>query len=187
MATRSKTRAQRSAVRKQGAGKDAISVLKADHREVLGWFEEYEDLTRDAEKEALSGQICLALKVHTQIEEEIFYPAVRKATRDDALMDESEVEHAGAKDLVAQIESMRVGEKLYDAKVRVLGEQIRHHAHEEETEMFPEARESDLDLDGLGRRLTARKQELMSQLSAQGGGRRREAAPGASGERTSPR
>ncbi|MGH6987022.1 MAG: hemerythrin domain-containing protein [Caulobacteraceae bacterium] len=172
MATRTKTKSQRSAERKSRArssGKDALSLLEKDHREVLGWFEQYDDAESDKEKAELAEKICLALKVHSQIEEEIFYPAVRRATKDDALVDESEVEHAGAKDLIAQIQDMSVGERLYDAKITVLGEQIKHHVHEEETEMFPEARDADLDLNELGERLASRKQELMSKLAGRGG------------------
>lgn len=163
MATTAKTRVRRRAARKPGEPGDAIALLKADHREVKGWFDDYEDLEDDTGKEALSAQICKALKVHTQIEEEIFYPAARAATGDDDLLDEAKVEHAGAKDLIAQIEAMNVGDDLYDAKVKVLGEQVKHHIEEEEGELFPEARQKNMNLVALGERMGARKKELMAQ------------------------
>lgn len=167
------TRARSRLARHPGEPADAIALLKADHREVLGWFDAYEDAKDDAAKASLSARICQALKVHSRIEEEIFYPAARKATGDEDLLDEAQVEHAAAKDLIDQIEAMQVGDPLYDAKVQVLGEQIRHHAGEEEAELFPEARRANMDLKALGARLQARKQELMGQ--AGGGETRRQA------------
>lgn len=163
MATTAKTKARKAASRKPGAPGDAIALLKADHREVKGWFQDYEGLKDDAAKAALAGKICAALKVHAKIEEEIFYPAARAATKDNDLLDEATVEHAAAKDLIAQIEAMAAGDDLYDAKVKVLGEQIEHHVKEEEDEMFPEARGSAMDLKALGDRMAARKKELMAQ------------------------
>src|ERR1700743_1703784 len=169
MATTVQTKSHKAGVKKPTATKavkteaeaqDAISLLKADHREVEAWFDAYEDVTSDDEKAELAGKICAALKVHAQIEEEIFYPAAREATKDDDLLDEATVEHASAKDLIAQIESMTVGDDLYDAKVTVLGEQIKHHVKEEEEELFPEAEDSDMDLDAIGAELAARKAEL---------------------------
>ena len=139
-------------------------MLEADHREVEGLFEQYEALTADKDKKALANRICLALKVHTQIEEELFYPPARKATGDTDLLDEAVVEHAGAKSLIAEIEAMRPGQPLYDAKVKVLGEQVRHHVEEEETELFPEVSETDLDLEAIGAKLAARKAELMASM-----------------------
>src|SRR5665213_41982 len=163
MATSAMTKARRTAARTPGAPGDAIALLKADHHEVKGWFDDYADLADDAAKGTLSAKICKALKVHTQIEEEIFYPAARAATGDKPLLDEAKVEHAGAKDLIAQIEAMKVGDDLYDAKVKVLGEQIVHHVKEEEGELFPEARRAKMDLASLGARMAARKKELMAQ------------------------
>jgi hypothetical protein len=142
---------------------DAIKLLKDDHKEVKAWFKEYEGLEQDAEKQALADKICLALTVHTQIEEEIYYPATREAIDDDDLLDEAEVEHASAKQLIAEIQAMKAGDRLFDAKVTVLGEYIDHHVEEEEGEMFPESRDSDLDLKALGIKMAARKQELMAQ------------------------
>jgi hemerythrin superfamily protein len=172
MAVTQKTKSVRASEREQArslkavaAGKDAIALLEADHREVDGWFETYEDLEADADKKALAAKICLALKVHTQIEEELFYPPARKETGDTDLLDEAIVEHAGAKTLVAEIEAMQPGQPLYDAKVKVLGEQVRHHVEEEETELFPEVRQTNLDLEALGVKLAARKAELMALLA----------------------
>ena len=142
----------------------AVKLLKQDHREVEGWFDEYEQLEDDADKLALFNKIALALKVHTQIEEEIFYPEERGEVEDD-LLDEAYVEHQGAKDLIAQIESMQVGEHLYDAKLKVLSEYIKHHVREEETAMFPELRKTDMDLQAIGQRLEARSEELKDQMS----------------------
>ena len=170
MATTAKTKASRAAARKARApsdtgSTDAISLLEADHREVDGLFDAFEAASEDAEKKALADKICLALKVHTQIEEELFYPPAREKTGDGDLIDEALVEHTGAKTLIAQIEAMRPGQPLYDAKVKVLGEQVRHHVQEEETELFPEVRETKIDLEALGAKLAARKAELMTLLA----------------------
>ncbi len=142
---------------------DAIALLKADHREVKALFSKYEKTEADEEKQALAQQICAALTVHAQIEEEIFYPAAYEALDDDDLLDEAEVEHASAKDLIAQIEASTPAEPLFDAKVKVLGEYIDHHVKEEEGEMFPECRSSDMDLKALGEQLRSRKAELTGQ------------------------
>ena len=145
----------------------AITLLKKDHREVAGWFEEYEQLEGEAEKLALFNKIALALKVHTRIEEEIFYPEERGDVEDD-MMDEAYVEHDGAKKLIAEIEAMKPSEQYYDAKVKVLGEYIAHHVKEEEQPggMFSQAKKGDEDLDAMGERMAARKEELMAELSA---------------------
>ena len=140
---------------------DAIKLLKDDHKEVKGYFKQYEGLEDEAEKQALAGKICQALTVHAQIEEEIFYPAARAAIDDDDLLDEAQVGHATAKQLIAEIKAMKAGDPLFDAKVTVLGEYINHHVGEEENDMFPESRDSDLDLKALGHQLAARKAELM--------------------------
>lgn len=160
------SRSGRKNARASAKPADAIKLLKADHKEVKAWFKQYEDLENEADKQALADKICLALTVHTQIEEEIFYPAAREAIDDDDLLDEAEVEHASAKQLISEIQGMKVGDNLFDAKVKVLGEYVNHHVEEEETEMFPEARDSDLDLNALGDQLAARKAELMK-LSVQ--------------------
>ena len=179
MATTRKTKAARKTERasrpkpaaaRAGAA-DAIALLEADHREVEGLFERFEAAGDDAEKADIAARICLALKVHTRIEEELFYPPAREETGDTDLLDEAVVEHMGAKTLIAQIEAMKPGQPLYDAKVKVLGEQVRHHVAEEESELFPEAREAGMDLDALGAALAKRKAELMAQLQAPPQGR----------------
>lgn len=143
---------------------DMIALLEADHREVDGYFERFDAAAGDADKKALADQICLALKVHAQLEEELLYPLAREMIGDGDLIDEAIVEHSGAKILVAQIEAMSPGQDLYDAKVRVLGEQVRHHVQEEEQELFPRLRESNVDLQARGARLAARKAELLALL-----------------------
>lgn len=167
--TKAKTKAARAATKAAAApkrrGGDAIALLEADHRQVEDYFEQYESLTDDTEKKALADKICLALKVHTQIEEEFFYPPAREATSDGDLIDEAIVEHTGAKTLIAQIEASAPGQPLYDAKIKVLGEQVRHHVKEEEQELFPEVRETGLDLEALGAKLAARKAELTALLA----------------------
>jgi hemerythrin-like domain-containing protein len=115
-------------------------------------------------KVAIVQKICNALKMHTTIEEEIFYPAVRQAIHEDDLMDEALVEHAGAKDLIAQLQSMEADDDLYDAKVTVLGEQINHHVEEEEGEMFPKAKRAKVDLTELGAEMAARRAEAMAEM-----------------------
>lgn len=146
---------------------DAVQLLMADHREVAAMFERFEQLDDDDQKMEVAENICLALTVHTQIEEEIFYPAFLKATKDKDLNDEAIVEHQAAKNLIAQIEGMEASEDLYDAKVKVLGEEIEHHVKEEEQKdgMFDEAKKAKMDLKDLGRRMAARKEELMAELA----------------------
>jgi hemerythrin superfamily protein len=143
---------------------DAIELLTADHEKVKGLFEQFEKLSDRSKvnKKKLADQICLELTVHTQIEEEIFYPAMREASKDDDMVDEAVVEHAAAKDLIAQIREMDPGDDLYDAKVKVLSEQIDHHVGEEEDEMFDKARKTKLDLAALGEEMAMRKDELMA-------------------------
>jgi hypothetical protein len=144
----------------------AVSLLKQDHRQVEGWFDEYEQLESDDEKLSLFQQIALALKVHTQIEEEIFYPEERGDVEED-MLDEAFVEHAGAKKLIAEIEAMQPRDEFYDAKVKVLGEYIKHHVKEEEQPggIFAQAKKGDEDLEAMGKRLKARKEALMAELA----------------------
>ncbi|WP_371765034.1 hemerythrin domain-containing protein [Massilia sp.] len=150
------------------AGQDAIALLTADHREVAEMFEQFEQLgdRATASKEKLKDKICKALVAHTTIEEEIFYPAVRAANVEEGedMVDEAIVEHAAAKDLIKQLQEMQPDDDLYDAKVKVLSEQIEHHVKEEEKEMFPKAKKAGLDLLALGQEMALRKQELMSTL-----------------------
>jgi len=154
----------------RSAARDAIALLKADHKEVKALFEQYKTLVESEEigeeRQALAQQICLLLTVHATAEEEIFYPAARAAIDEPDLLDEAEVEHASAKDLIAQIEAMNPDDALYDAKVTVLGEYIDHHVKEEEGQMFPKCRKSDMDLVALGEAIDARKAELMDEMSA---------------------
>lgn len=147
------------------SAKDAVSMLVKDHKDVKAMFKQFEDLTdrSKAKKKQLADQICEALTLHTQIEEKIFYPAVRKAIGEDDLMDEALVEHASAKELIAEIEMMDPGDDLYDAKVHVLSEQIEHHVEEEETDMFPKAKKSKLDLVELGEEMSALKADLQGE------------------------
>jgi len=153
---------------KSTTGQDAIALLTADHKAVKALFKEFEALTKkddaDDEKEALVAKICDELTIHAQVEEEIFYPVVREAIDDDDLMDEADVEHASAKDLIAQLEDMSAADDHYDAKVKVLGEQIDHHVEEEQKEMFAKARKADVDVEALGARIAARKAELEAEL-----------------------
>ncbi|WP_068874829.1 MULTISPECIES: hemerythrin domain-containing protein [unclassified Phenylobacterium] len=140
---------------------DAVSLLMADHRKVEDLFKQYEKAKKDeTKKQAIFQQISTELKVHTQIEEEIFYPASREFVDDAEMVNEAEVEHASAKDLIAQLDGMAPSDPYYDAKVKVLQEMIEHHVEEEETEYFPECRESDMDLKAIGEQLEARKLEL---------------------------
>ena len=144
--------------------KDAIAILTEDHKKVKKMFTDFDKLMnaedKGEEKGVLVDRICEELTVHTQIEEEIFYPALRAAIDDDDLMDEADVEHAGAKELIAQLEEMEPGDDHYDAKVHVLGENIDHHVKEEQDEMFPKAKKAKLDLVALGAQMLERRQEL---------------------------
>jgi hemerythrin superfamily protein len=165
-----KTATKKVAAKKAASrsGPDAIRLLTTDHREVHRLFEDYKDLVESeaegTERQALAEQICAMLTAHTTIEEEIFYPAARQALEEEEdLLDEAEVEHASAKDLIAQIQSMGPDDDLYDAKVTVLGEYVDHHVEEEEGEMFPKCKKADLDMKALGEQLAARKQELLAQ------------------------
>lgn len=142
---------------------DAIDLLKKDHEAVEDLFEQFEDAKEsqnDQEMAALVASICSALTVHAQIEEELFYPAIRKLPEAGDMVDEAAVEHQSIKDLVAQLEAMAPGDDLFEAKVKVLSEYVKHHVKEEEGEIFPEAKDSDIDLESLGKRLSQRKSEL---------------------------
>ena len=170
--------------RKPAAKMDAIGMLIADHKKVQKAFKDFEKLKKGGSKRGRSDivrQTCADLTVHTTIEEEIFYPAARKAIKDMDVMDEAAVEHAGAKELIAQLESMQPGDDLYDAKFTVLGESVNHHIREEQNEMFPKVRRTKLDLNALGEQMAQRKAELESQISpgdgADGGKRAMGSAP----------
>jgi len=142
-------------------------MLTDDHKRVKALFKQYEDTKEDAsaeEKQALVTTVCNELKIHAEVEEEIFYPAVREAIDDEDLLDEAEVEHASAKELIAQLDEMDPDEDLYDAKVKVLGEYIDHHVKEEEGEMFPKAKKAKLDITALGEEMKGRKLELIQEM-----------------------
>ena len=151
---------------------DACSLLDADHRKVKKMFGEYETLTKSKAASAgqkrreLANEICLELTVHAQIEEQIFYPALRQAIKSTDLLDEAKVEHATVKDLIAQLESASGVDEMFDAKVKVLGEYIDHHVKEERNEIFVQARAArGLDLVAMREQLAARKEELMEELT----------------------
>jgi hypothetical protein len=180
----SKTSASRSAGSKTTASKSDRSVKRFDgrstkqppafaflmeqHREVEGFFEQFEKARSDEQKSQLARQICLALKVHAQIEEELVYSAAHDQLPEEDLVDEAIVEHASAKDLIARIEAMEVGEHLFEARVKVLGEYVRHHVQEEEKELFPEIQKNtQMDLVSLGEQLQRRAEELKAQLAAE--------------------
>jgi hemerythrin superfamily protein len=141
---------------------DAITLLKADHDEVKQAFKKFEKMDHEdtAAMEELVGHVCEALKAHTTVEEEIFYPAVRAAIDDDDLMNEAQVEHNSARELIELLEGMDASDPMYPATFTVLGEYVLHHAKEEEEEMFPSARKAKVDLEELGEQIQARKEEL---------------------------
>lgn len=149
----------------QAGATDAITLLTEDHEKVKEMFEQYEGLgdRAHASKKKLATQICTELTKHATAEEEIFYPAMKAAgSKDDEdLVDEATVEHASAKELIAQIMAMEATEELFDAKVKVLGELIEHHVKEEEDEMFPKARKAGLDLEALGAQIAERKEQVV--------------------------
>lgn len=172
MATKSPARKSPARSGAKPASDDAIEMLKEDHKEVKALFDQYDALAEgdgeDQEKEAIAMQICRMLTVHATVEEEVFYPAARECLPDDeSLIDEADVEHATAKDLIAQIEESSPGEELYDAKVKVLGEYIDHHVKEEEGEIFPKLKKAKLDTAALGAEMAARKHELTAQTSVE--------------------
>lgn len=153
-----------------GAAPDAIDLLKADHDKVKSLFREFESLKgiddEDERKSELVDEICYELTIHSMLEEEIFYPVVRSAIDDDDMMDEADVEHAGARELISQLEVMYPGDDHFDATVTVLGEEIAHHIDKEESDMFEAARAAGVDLDDLGEQISARKEELDEDLSS---------------------
>ena len=158
MATR-KT-ARKSSTRSR-TPKDAIALLKADHKEVKTMVGQFNNSRSDSKKGQLAEQICAALGVHAEIEEEIFYPAAREALKKDGdLIDEAEVEHTSVKELIAKIKGGEPGSELWEAQVKVLSEYVNHHVKEEEGEIFPKVRKTKLDLEGLGEQLAQRKAEL---------------------------
>ncbi|MDB5487295.1 MAG: hypothetical protein JWQ58_1010 [Reyranella sp.] len=151
--------------------KNAVALLKADHRKVEELFESFEKAHATERKKALVQEICTELMVHTTIEEEIFYPACKGEIADKDLLDEAYVEHDGAKVLIAELLEAAPSDEFYDAKVKVLSEMIKHHVKEEEKRsegIFAEARDAGMDLDGLADRLKARKAELLATFEEAG-------------------
>jgi len=147
---------------------DAIALLKEDHRAVEKLFKEFEEAKGDGRKQKLAQRICLELTIHTMIEEEIFYPACEGKIEEDMLK-EAYVEHDAAKVLIAEIEAGDgQSDDYFDAKVKVLSEEIEHHVEEEEKELFPEVRKAEIDLKALGEQLAAREQELQKEFKASG-------------------
>jgi hypothetical protein len=147
---------------------DAVSLLMADHDKVKGLFKRFEEIKDVSdqhgakERKHIVAEACKELNIHTAIEDEIFYPAVRAAIKDDDLMNEAKVEHDGAKTLIGQLEKMSEKDPMFTAKFTVLSEYVKHHIKEEHEEMFPKARKSGLDLEALGKKLRARRQQLMT-------------------------
>lgn len=150
---------------KPPAPKDAIALLKADHEAVDQLFADYEKARSASDKKALIADICRALTVHVQVEEELFYPAVQSALKDKLLVPEATVEHGGVKALIAQLEGKEADGDMVDAQVKVLSEYVKHHVKEEHTAMFPKAKASSIDMVALGASMAARKAELMAQAA----------------------
>ncbi len=157
----------------------AIDLLVDDHKKVKKLFKDFDKLKEkgdDEDKQALVQEICAELIVHTQIEEEIFYPAIRDIVEED-MVNEAEVEHASAKDLIEQIQALDPSDPMYDAKVTVLGEYIEHHVEEEEKEMFPKVKKSKLDLEALGEEMMSMKESAqMPHVAPAKGGRKASSA-----------
>ena len=146
--------------------KDALELLEEDHRKVEELFDEYDEMEGDNKRRGeLADEICRELTVHAQIEEEIFYPRARAATKDDELIDEAIVEHGSVKHLIEEIEEMEPGEDLFDARIRVLEEMVKRHIQEEEEELFPELTSAGMDVEAVGQELARRKQELMAEIA----------------------
>ena len=163
--TARKTPAKTARASSTSSGQDAIALLRADHRKVSDLFEQYESTRSAAKKKTLVSNICLELSVHAKVEEEIFYPAVKAALKDKELVPEAQVEHASLKDLIAQVQDKEPDGEMFDAKIKVMSEYVKHHVKEEQNEMFPKAKATRLDMKDLGARIAARKEELMADPS----------------------
>ena len=158
VASKTATRAPRAP--KAPIAQEATALLKADHRRVSELFDQYEHTRSPAKKKTLVASICMELGIHAKAEEEIFYPAVKAALKDKEMVPEAIVEHASLKELMAQVEGKEPDGEMFDAKIKVLSEYVKHHVKEEETEMFPKARKTKLDMKALGAQIAARKDEL---------------------------
>jgi len=143
---------------------DAIALLRADHEIVNALFEQFEKTRSHVKKQLIAAEICKALTVHAVIEEEVFYPAAKVALNDTEMVPEALVEHDGVKKLIAEIEGSEEGE-MFDARVKVLSELVRHHVKEEQNELFPAVKKTSLDLKELGAQMVARKAEMLEEES----------------------
>jgi hemerythrin-like domain-containing protein len=154
----------------KGAAINALDYLKADHEQIKGLLREFASLRgnddEDERKAELVDEICSEMTLHAMVEEEIFYPMLRSAIDDDEMMDEADVEHAGARDLISQLEVMYPGDDHFDATVVVLGEEFAHHVAKEETDMFDAARKAGLALEDIAEQLAARREELEEDLTS---------------------
>ena len=159
-AVASKTASRAPRASKAPVAQEATALLKADHRRVSDLFEQYEKTRSTAKKKTLVDSICRELGIHAKAEEEIFYPAVKAALKDKEMVPEAIVEHASLKELMAQVQGKEPDGEMFDAKIKVLSEYVKHHVKEEETEMFPKARKTKLDMKALGAQIAARKDEL---------------------------
>lgn len=142
---------------------EAITLLKADHQRVSELFQEFEKARSPEQKKAIVSKICTELTVHAEIEEAIFYPAIQAALKDHELVPQAQVEHASLKNLIDQVQGVEPDGEMFDAKVKVMSEFVKHHVKEEQTQMFPKAKNSGLDMRELGRQMEDRKQELMAE------------------------
>ena len=160
-----KTAARKAPAKSAGSGStppDAIALLRADHKRVAALYDQYDKTRSQARKKALVATIVQELSIHAQVEEEIFYPAVKAALKDKELIPEATVEHASLKELIAQVRDKEPDGEMFDAKIKVMSEYTRHHVKEEQTEMFPKAQKTKLDMKSLGAQIAARKEELMA-------------------------
>ena len=169
MATAKKSNGSKSSTSGKSKAMDAVALLKADHRKVEELFESYEKSKNGSTKAKLAQQICMELTIHATIEEEIFYPAVKGQVEDD-MLDEAYVEHDGAKVLIGELLAGSPDDDFYDAKVKVLSEEIKHHVKEEEQRdgIFAQAKKAGVDMMDLGQRLATRKAELMKEYKSDG-------------------
>ena len=156
---------------KESEHKEATAILRADHKLVSKLFADYEKADSSEEKKSIADEICTELTIHAQVEEEIFYPAVKEALGDTELVPEATVEHATLKNLIAEVQTAGLDQEMFDARIKVMSEYVKHHVKEEQDEMFPKARESkDLDMVELGAQIMQRKEELMAEMSTQAAG-----------------
>ena len=170
---------------------NALDLLKRDHKEVDDLFQQFEDAKEDGNRKLrgeIAAQICAALTVHATMEEEIFYPALRKnATDVKDLVDEAAVEHQTLKDIIERLQAAPTSDPLFDAGVKVLSEYVKHHVKEEENEIFPKAKSSDVDLDRLGAKMAQRKDELSAGMASAPAGGRGKSRASSNGKGTSAR